>query len=222
MFTGIVREIGTLQAINKGGSSYQLDIKAERVVESAGKGDSIAVNGVCLTVVAFTATGFKADVMPETLRKSNLGDLSPGSQVNLEPSLGINDLLDGHIVTGHIDGTGNLLKIKPEKNARVLSIDYPEELGKYIVEKGSIAVNGVSLTVVEVDDKAFKVSLIPESWSETTFYQSKIGDTINLETDILGKYIVNTTENFLKSGGGSNNKSSSLTKEKLQKYGYEL
>ncbi len=88
MFTGIVREIGTLQAINKGGSSYQLDIKAERVVESAGKGDSIAVNGVCLTVVAFTATGFKADVMPETLRKSNLGDLSPGSQVNLEPSLG--------------------------------------------------------------------------------------------------------------------------------------
>ncbi len=222
MFTGIVREIGTLQAINKGGSSYQLDIKAERVVESAGKGDSIAVNGVCLTVVAFTATGFKADVMPETLRKSNLGDLSPGSQVNLEPSLGINDLLDGHIVTGHIDGTGNLLKIKPEKNARVLSIDYPEELGKYIVEKGSIAVNGVSLTVVEVNDKVFKVSLIPESWSETTFYQSKIGDTINLETDILGKYIVNTTENYLKNSGGSNDKSGSLTKEKLQKYGYDL
>ncbi|MBF8436804.1 riboflavin synthase [Halanaerobiaceae bacterium Z-7014] len=222
MFTGIVREIGTLQAINKGGSSYQLDIKAERVVESAGKGDSIAVNGVCLTVVAFTATGFKADVMPETLRKSNLGDLSLGSQVNLEPSLGVNDLLDGHIVTGHIDGTGNLLKIKPEKNARVLSIDYPEELGKYIVEKGSIAVNGVSLTVVEVNDKVFKVSLIPESWSETTFYLSKIGDTINLETDILGKYIVNTTENYLKNSGGSNDKSGSLTKEKLQKYGYDL
>lgn len=222
MFTGIVREIGTLQAINKGGNSYQLDIKAERVVESAGKGDSIAVNGVCLTVVAFTATGFKADVMPETLRKSNLGDLSPGSQVNLEPSLGVNDLLDGHIVTGHIDGTGNLLKIKSEKNARVLSIDYPEELGKYIVEKGSIAVNGVSLTVVEVNDKVFKVSLIPESWSETTFYQSKIGDTINLETDILGKYIVNTTENYLKNSGGSNDKSGSLTKEKLQKYGYDL
>ena len=222
MFTGIVREIGTLQAINKGGSSYQLDIKAERVVESAGKGDSIAVNGVCLTVVAFTATGFKADVMPETLRKSNLGDLSPGSQVNLEPSLGFNDLLDGHIVTGHIDGTGNLLKIKPEKNARVLSIDYPEELGKYIVEKGSIAVNGVSLTVVEVNDKVFKVSLIPESWSETTFYQSKIGDTINLETDILGKYVVNTTENYLKSSGSGPDKSNSLTKEKLQKYGYDL
>ncbi len=220
MFTGIVREIGTLQAINKGGSSYQLDIKAERVLESAGKGDSIAVNGVCLTVVAFTATGFKADVMPETLRKSNLGDLSPGSQVNLEPSLGVNDLLDGHIVTGHIDGTGNLLKIKPEKNAWVLSIDYPEELGKYIVEKGSIAVNGVSLTVVEVNDNAFKVSLIPESWSETTFYQSKTGDIINLETDILGKYIVNTTENYLKSSGPD--KSSSLTKEKLQKYGYDL
>ncbi len=222
MFTGIVREIGTLQAINKGGSSYQLDIKAERVLESAGKGDSIAVNGVCLTVVAFTATGFKADVMPETLRKSNLGDLSPGSQVNLEPSLGVNDLLDGHIVTGHIDGTGNLLKIKPEKNAWVLSIDYPEELGKYIVEKGSIAVNGVSLTVVEVNDKAFKVSLIPESWSETTFYLSKVGDTINLETDILGKYIVNTTENYLRSSDGNPDKSSSLTKEKLQKYGYDL
>ncbi|MFW5789647.1 MAG: riboflavin synthase [Bacillota bacterium] len=222
MFTGIIREIGTLQAINKGGNSFQLDIKAERVVKSAGKGDSIAVNGVCLTVVAFTSSGFKADVMPETLRKSNLGDLKPGNLVNLEPSLGVNDLLDGHIVTGHIDGTGQLLKIKPEKNARVLSIDYPKELGKYIVAKGSIAVNGVSLTVVEVDDKSFKVSLIPESWSETTFYQSKIGDTINLETDILGKYIVNTTENYLNNAGENREKSGSLTKEKLQKYGYDL
>lgn len=222
MFTGIIREIGTLQAINKGGNSFQLDIKAERVVESAGKGDSIAVNGVCLTVVAFTSSGFKADVMPETLRKSNLGDLSPGSLVNLEPSLGVNDLLDGHIVTGHIDGTGQLLKIKPEKNARILSIDYPEELGKYIVAKGSIAVNGVSLTVVEVDDKLFKVSLIPESWSETTFHKSKIGDTINLETDILGKYIVNTTENYLQNSNDSQNRPGSLTKEKLQRYGYDL
>lgn len=222
MFTGIIREIGVLRAVNKSGRNYQLDISAHKVTENAGKGDSIAVNGVCLTVVALKDSGFKADVMPETLRKSNLGDLKPGSKVNLEPSLGVKDLLDGHIVTGHIDATGNLLKITPEDNAQVLSISHPQELSKYIVKKGSISVNGVSLTIVDVSSESFQVSLIPESWSETTFHEAKPGDTINIETDVLGKYIVNTTEQYLKQDKSESKTQSGLTKERLQQFGYDI
>lgn len=189
MFTGIVEEIGTIKKINKGASSCSLSIEADRVLSGSKIGDSIAVNGVCLTVTDMTGNIFTADVMPETLRRSNLGSLSSGSYVNLERAMAANGRFGGHIVSGHIDGTGSIRELKREDNAVWVTVDCDRKLLKYIIEKGSITIDGISLTVAYVDDSCFKVSIIPHTAGETTLLKHNKGDMVNLENDIIGKYV---------------------------------
>ena len=189
MFTGIVEEMGTIRSISKGSKSAVLTIEASAVLEGSKIGDSIAVNGVCLTVTSITATQFCADVMAETLRRSSLGELKRGSKVNLERAMSADGRFGGHIVSGHIDGTGTIVSLTPEDNAVWVTIQAPDRILKYIVEKGSIAIDGISLTVAGVTDSSFSVSVIPHTGSETTLLQKKPRDVVNLENDIIGKYV---------------------------------
>ena len=189
MFTGLVAELGTVQRLARQGSSYHLTVGAKKVLENLKIGDSVAVNGACLTVVRMDDSGFTADVMPETVRLTNIGSLQPGSRVNLERTLRLCDGLDGHIVSGHVEGLGTISEQRPEGIAVVVTIATPPELLKYIIKKGSIAIDGISLTVTEVTDTSFAVSLIPHTAKETTLGFKKVGDSVNLETDILGKYV---------------------------------
>ena len=189
MFTGLVAELGTVQRLARQGNSYHLTVGAKKVLENLKIGDSVAVNGACLTVVRMDDSGFTADVMPETVRLTNIGSLQPGSRVNLERTLRLCDGLDGHIVSGHVEGLGTVSEQRPEGIAVVVTISTPPELLKYIIKKGSIAIDGISLTVTEVTDTSFSVSLIPHTAKETTLGLKKVGDSVNLETDILGKYV---------------------------------
>ena len=189
MFTGLVAELGTVQRLARQGSSYHLTVGAKKVLANLKIGDSVAVNGACLTVVRMDEGGFTADVMPETVRLTNIGSLQPGSKVNLERTLRLCDGLDGHIVSGHVEGLGTISEQRPEGIAVVVTIATPPELLKYIIKKGSIAIDGISLTVTEVTDTSFSVSLIPHTAKETTLGFKKVGDSVNLETDILGKYV---------------------------------
>ena len=189
MFTGLVAELGTVQRLARQGNSYHLTVGAKKVLENLKIGDSVAVNGACLTVVRMDDSGFTADVMPETVRLTNIGSLQPGSKVNLERTLRLCDGLDGHIVSGHVEGLGTISEQRPEGIAVVVTISTPPELLKYIIKKGSIAIDGISLTVTEVTDTSFSVSLIPHTAKETTLGLKKVGDSVNLETDILGKYV---------------------------------
>ena len=189
MFTGLVAELGTVQRLARQGNSYHLTVGAKKVLENLKIGDSVAVNGACLTVVRMDDSGFTADVMPETVRLTNIGSLQPGSKVNLERTLRLCDGLDGHIVSGHVEGLGTIYEQRPEGIAVVVTIATPPELLKYIIKKGSIAIDGISLTVTEVTDTSFSVSLIPHTAKETTLGLKKVGDSVNLETDILGKYV---------------------------------
>lgn len=189
MFTGIVEEMGSIRSIARGSKSAVLTIAADRVLEKSRIGDSIAVNGVCLTVTAIHDGQFTADVMAETLRRSSLGSLSRGSKVNLERAMAADGRFGGHIVSGHIDGTGKVLSLKPEDNAVWVEIEAAPVILKYIVEKGSVAIDGISLTVAKVTDKSFSVSVIPHTGAETTLLGKKAGDIVNLENDIIGKYV---------------------------------
>ena len=189
MFTGLVAELGTVQRLARQGNSYHLTVGAKKVLKNLKIGDSVAVNGACLTVVRMDDSGFTADVMPETVRLTNIGSLQPGSKVNLERTLRLCDGLDGHIVSGHVEGLGTIYEQRPEGIAVVVTISTPPELLKYIIKKGSIAIDGISLTVTEFTDTSFSVSLIPHTAKETTLGLKKVGDSVNLETDILGKYV---------------------------------
>ena len=189
MFTGIIEEIGKIKSIKPGLKSAVLSIEASRIMDDVKIGDSIAVNGVCLTATTVSPTGFTADVMAETLRRSSLGSLKAGDGVNLERAMLAGGRFGGHIVSGHIDGTGEITDMKREDNAVWVSIKASSDILMLIVEKGSIAIDGISLTVAYVDDKLFKVSIIPHTASETTLLQKKKGDIVNLENDIVGKYI---------------------------------
>jgi len=189
MFTGIVEEKGTVGHISLAGISGSIAIKARKVLEGTRIGDSIAVNGVCLTVVSLRPDGFTADVMAETIRRTGLGSLKPGDQVNLERAMAADGRFGGHIVAGHIDGVGTIRSAVPEGNAIWITIDAPPQILRYIVEKGSIAIDGISLTVAYVDESVFKVSVIPHTAAETTLLSKKAGDIVNLENDIVGKYI---------------------------------
>ena len=189
MFTGIIEEIGTIKSINSNGISSQLCINANKILEDTKIGDSIAVNGVCLTVTSIKSNSFKADVMAETLRRSNLGSLIPQSKVNLERAMPANGRFGGHIVSGHIDGTGTIVETKPEGNAVWIKINCSSNLLKYIIHKGSITIDGISLTVAKVTDSDFSVSIIPHTAANTTLLQKKSGDVVNLENDVVGKYI---------------------------------
>ncbi len=189
MFTGIIEEIGTIQSIAEGSKSAVLTVQADKVLNDSKIGDSIAVNGVCLTVTSIHGRVFTADVMAETLRRSSLGSLVRGSNVNLERAMAAYGRFGGHIVSGHIDGTGSIISMKREDNAVWVCIKTSPDILKFIVEKGSIAIDGISLTVAGLDNESFMVSVIPHTGSETTLLKKSAGDIVNLENDIIGKYV---------------------------------
>lgn len=189
MFTGLIEEIGRVESVVKSAKSARIVIKAKTVLEGVSLGDSICTNGVCLTVTSFDSSRFTIDAMAETMRRSNLKNLSPGDEVNLERALRVGDRLGGHIVSGHIDGIGTIENYKREDNAVWITVSASSEVLRYIVQKGSITIDGVSLTVAYIDDSVFKVSIIPHTKDMTTLLRKKIGDDVNLECDMIGKYI---------------------------------
>ena len=189
MFTGIIEEVGTVKAVQHSGSNSFIRIEAKKVLEDVHLGDSIAVNGVCLTVTHFDSTTFQADVMNETLSRSSLGSLRNGSPVNLERAMAAGGRFGGHIVSGHIDGTGTVSDIRNDGIAVWYTISANADILRYIVEKGSIAIDGISLTVAKVTDNSFSVSIIPHTASVTILGTKIIGDIVNLENDIVGKYV---------------------------------
>jgi riboflavin synthase len=189
MFTGIVEERGTVASIEQLTNAARVAIRGSVVLSDVRAGDSIAVNGVCLTVVDLGPDFFTADVMEETLKRSSLDGVGAGSEVNLERAARLDSRLGGHLVQGHVDGTGEVLAIEPDAHWTAMRISLPVDLGRYVVEKGSITVDGVSLTVVAVDDEGFSVSLIPTTLAETTLGSRQVGDRVNLEVDAIAKYV---------------------------------
>jgi len=189
MFTGIIEEIGTVVNILSGAKSSRVTISANIIFSDLKLGDSVATNGVCLTVSALTSHTFTADVMHETLKYTSLAGLANGTRVNLERAMAADGRFGGHIVSGHIDGTGIVCEIRQDDNAVIYTISAESDIVKYIVKKGSIAIDGISLTVTHVDDASFSVSIIPHTLGETVLADRKSGDTVNLEVDMLAKYI---------------------------------
>lgn len=189
MFTGIIEEIGDVEQIQKGRHSAKLFIHGEKVLEGTRVGDSIAVNGVCLTVTNLFSHKFSADVMHETLNRSALSNLAPGSRVNLERAMAANGRFGGHIVAGHVDGVGKILAIQRDDTAVWYTIEVKTELMRYIVEKGSVAIDGISLTVATAADTYFSISAIPHTVSQTVLRERRVGDQVNVETDVIGKYV---------------------------------
>lgn len=216
MFTGIIEEVGEITGLRQTGTSTVLGVRAKTVLGGTKIGDSIAVNGVCLTVVRLTGDGFDGDVMPETLRRTNLGALKPKSRVNLERAMAADGRFGGHIVAGHVDGTGTITERKPEGNAVWITISAEPSLLRYVVEKGSIAIDGISLTVAYVDEFCFKVSIIPHTGEETTLLSRSAGYVVNLETDLVGKYV----EKLMKPAEDPQAPASTLTAEFLAQNGF--
>ena len=206
MFTGIVEEIGIVKEVSRN----RLAFEAHRVVEGTKMGDSVAVNGVCLTVVSLENRGFSVDVMPETLRCTNLGRLHYSDQVNLERALVLGGRLGGHLVLGHVDETGEVLDVSSEEGARIMRISAAAELMPYMVDKGFIAIDGVSLTIVNVEDSSFVVSLVDYTMENTTLGRKRLGDVVNLEVDIIAKYVESLKEQ----------RRQSLSIEFLREYGF--
>ena len=230
MFTGIIEEIGTIKNIKRGSASAVLTIAAATVLEDVHLGDSIAVNGVCLTVTSFGRNQFTADVMHETLNRSSLGMLRPGSHVNLERAMKADGRFGGHIVSGHIDGTGTISDISRDDNAIWYTIKTPPELMRFIIEKGSITIDGISLTVATEQTDRFQVSIIPHTAAKTILSEKKNGDVVNLENDCVGKYVAKLLQpyqansNGLPAGSSGNGSSaqtaSSITAEFLLQNGF--
>lgn len=189
MFTGIVEELGTVRSVRRGAHSSVLSISAKEVLSDLKVGDSVAVNGVCLTATTVDSGGFTADVMHETLNRSSLGALTAGSHVNLERAMAANGRFGGHIVSGHIDGTGIITALKQDDNALWYTVSAPPALLRYIVEKGSVAIDGVSLTVAAVGESWFSISAIPHTVAVTLLGEKGVGDVVNLENDVIGKYV---------------------------------
>ena len=213
MFTGIIEEVGTVKEVRRSGNSSYIKIQAEKVLSDVHIGDSIAVNGVCLTVTRFDSTTFQADVMNETLERSSLGSLRSGSPVDLERAMSAEGRFGGHIVSGHIDGTGTVTDIKNDGIATWYTITAKPEIMRYIVEKGSVAIDGISLTVAKVTDNSFSVSIIPHTASQTVLSTKKTGDIVNLENDIVAKYVEKLMKPSEPSSGG-------ITMEFLMKNGF--
>ena len=230
MFTGIVEEIGTVKTVRRGTTSVTLEIEACEVLQGTQVGDSIATNGVCLTVtsipvavrpslvsgdtIAAPRGCFTADVMPETVRRTSLASLKPGSKVNLERALTLQTRLGGHIVSGHVDGTGKVSRIESDDNALWLYIQTSPQIMRYIIEKGSITIQGVSLTVAMVCESEFAVSLIPHTQQATTLHTAKVGDLVNLENDLIAKYV----ERLMPQGNGNAAPAGSSEEEKINLY----
>ncbi|MBQ6391103.1 MAG: riboflavin synthase [Eggerthellaceae bacterium] len=221
MFTGIVEELGSVRRVLPGSRAGKIVIAAHKVLEGTRTGDSIAVNGVCLTVVALGDDEFTADVMPETLRKTGLGQLKVGDPVDLERAMAADGRFGGHIVSGHIDGTGRIREMRQEQNAVVVSIEAPAHIMRLIVEKGSIAIDGISLTVASVAQASFTVSIIPHTAAETVLLKKRAGDMVNLENDIVGKYVQKLLSDITaESGKEPVSSGKGLTLEYLQANGF--
>jgi riboflavin synthase len=189
MFTGIIEETGKVKNIVRGVRSISLEIEAEKVLEDTKVGDSIATNGVCLTVTSMGRTAFCADAMPETMRMTNLGGLKPGDKVHLERALTLSSRLGGHLLAGHVDGTGRIVNVEKEDTAIWLTVSAAPVVLKYIVNKGSVALDGVSLTVAYVDESVFKVSIIPHTQQVTLLTAKRSGDMVNIENDMMVRYV---------------------------------
>ena len=234
MFTGIIEEKGIISKIMKTDSQAVLTIKASKIMNDIHKGDSIAVNGICLTVTAFSKNEFQADVMHETLNRTSLKMLKPGSSVNLERAMAAGGRFGGHIVSGHADGTGIIREIRQDDNAVWFTISTSSKLLRYIVEKGSITIDGISLTVAAVTTDGFSVSTIPHTNAVTTLGERKAGDLVNLETDIIGKYVerllqpmkaqpewkAGTEMRSAETDSGADLGRGGITKEFLTRYGF--
>lgn len=217
MFTGLVEEVGTIRSIRRGRDSAVLEIGAETVTKGLRTGDSVAVNGVCLTAVSCREDSFSADVMHETLNRSSLAQLRSGSHVNLERAMPADGRFGGHIVAGHVDGVGRILETEKDGTAVWYRIGADQSVLRYVVEKGSVAVDGISLTVAAVTETDFSVSLIPHTARMTILGEKKAGDPVNLETDIVGKYV----EKLMKPADtGGQKGQSGITREFLEKYGF--
>lgn len=215
MFTGIVEEVGVIERIQRGRLSAVLSIQAEKILRDINVGDSIAVNGVCLTVTSFTARSFQADVMHETLDRSSLAGLTGGSHVNLERAMPANGRFGGHIVAGHVDGVGKIISVRRDDTAVWYRIQASPQILRYIVEKGSVAIDGISLTVARLGKEDFSVSAIPHTVQITTLGERRAGDLVNLENDVVGKYV----ERFLLSAAEPQ-KASGISMEFLTRCGY--
>ncbi|MBQ7432659.1 MAG: riboflavin synthase [Lachnospiraceae bacterium] len=220
MFTGIIEEIGTIRTIYIQGSSGVIYINAQKILEGTIVGDSIAVNGICLTVTSLSPNGFTADVMAETIRRSSLGNVKPGDPVNLERAMAANGRFGGHLVSGHIDGTGIIQTVRREENAVWVQVSTSPKLLELVVEKGSIAIDGISLTVAAVMPSGFQVSLIPHTGAQTTLLQKRPGELVNLETDIVGKYVQKLLGLSSHPEADSHAAPSGLTLEYLSTLGY--
>ena len=220
MFTGIVEEVGTIKNIKRGQHSAVLTIQAKTVLEETRIGDSIAVNGICLTVTRLFPDGFSADVMHETLNRSSLAGLAAGSVVNLERAMAANGRFGGHIVAGHVDGVGHIANIRKDDTAVWYTVLAGPEILRYVVEKGSITIDGISLTVARVDSQSFAISAIPHTVSVTVLADRKPGDIVNLETDIIGKYVEKLLHFSQEEAAPAPKQSSGITKEFLTRYGY--
>ena len=219
MFTGIIEETGAVRHVSLHGNSGSIQIGAELVLKGTKPGDSIAVNGVCLTVTTMDSKSFTADVMAETLRRSNLGNLKGGDRVNLERAMPAEGRFGGHIVSGHIDGTGRIRSMERDDNAVWVTVDTPASILRYIIDKGSITIDGISLTVARVDSGSFAVSVIPHTMANTILLDKKPGDTVNLENDLVGKYV----ERLLTFSGEDQEEqkpSSGITMEFLMEHGF--
>ncbi len=216
MFTGIIEEIGKIKNIISNGKNMLLEIEAQKVLEGTKVGDSIAVNGVCLTVTKLSKKSFLADVMAETMRRTAFKELKKNSCVNLERAMLANGRFGGHIVSGHIDGTGIIEKVQQEGNAKWIYISTDEKILEGIVEKGSIAIDGISLTVAYLDEKQFAVSIIPHTQEETTLLMKNTKSIVNLENDVVGKYI----KRFIEKKESKKEAKSNITLEFLQENGF--
>ena len=216
IFTGLIIEVGRVRSVDRRADGAHLVIEARQVLEGTRIGDSISINGVDLTVVEMGSGFFSADASLETLKRSTLGEFRAGSRVNLERALAVGERLGGHMVQGHVDGTGELLSVNPEGNAYRMRFWFPRELGRYIAIKGSITVDGISLTVAGLGADWFEVAIIPHTWRETILSELKNGDAVNLEVDVLAKYV----ERLMTADKDAAEAESKLTIEYLQEQGY--
>ncbi len=217
MFTGIVEEIGRMRVVKSGEKSARMTLEAHTVLEEVSLGDSIAVNGVCLTVVSYDARAFTVDVSPETLRSTTLGELRPGDAVNLERALPARGRFGGHMVSGHVDGVGRVSTITREGNATVITFSAPPAILELSVPKGSIAVDGISLTINTLDASTFSVSIIPHTGERTTLLNRRPGDRVNLESDLIGKYVHRFLSRRNQEGGGHD---AGLSMDFLSEHGF--
>jgi riboflavin synthase len=216
VFTGIIEEIGAIEKITKSSSSMVLSISAKKVLEDVKLGDSISVNGTCLTVTSFNTRSFTVDVMPETFENTSLKLLSAGAYVNLERAMAANGRFGGHFVTGHVDGTGTISSTQFVENAQYITIEIPEELSRFFINRGSVCLDGTSLTVFEVGNNTITVSLIPQTRHDTILGSKKVGDIVNLECDMMAKYIYK----FMNGGKTDNQVKGDIGTDFLTKYGF--